>query len=103
MSLDNAAEIINPLDDDGLPMQCKECRFYTGTIVTGHCRFDPPAVVLLGMRQNPIVGGAPIPVTTSQWPAVDGDRWCGKFKREDDKHLIDLMPAAPIIIEAGNA
>lgn len=46
----------------------------------GTCRFNPPTVLLVGMRQPQLSSQAPIPVTDGFWAPTTDAEWCGKWE-----------------------
>lgn len=62
---------------------CGSCRFFKRSEPLqspGLCRAGPPTVMLIGMRQNPIEGQPPIPLTNSYWRQTVDTEWCGEHE-----------------------
>lgn len=80
---------LNPPDDTGQPIECRDCYWYRGTVLAGVCHGAPPTTVITGATQA--VGGPVVPQLGSYWPGVDGSKFCGAFKREAGKEW-DPLP-----------
>lgn len=73
-----------PLEDEPAPgPNCLQCRWFkinnhAAPKMGGGCRYNPPAVVLVGQQQDKL--GRVMPVTMAFWPAVGESDWCSKFE-----------------------
>ena len=56
---------------------CATCAFFHDGVTPTECRYNPPQVIVVtGISR---VMGTPPEKIESQWPAVDGNDWCGRW------------------------
>lgn len=58
---------------------CGNCRFWRRVQPMqpmGHCRFNPPTPLVVGMQQNKITQQVQ-PIVDSFWPMLPDTEWCG--------------------------
>ncbi len=72
---------------------CAGCCFWkriTEGQPMGLCHFNPPTLLLLGMRQHPVMPNQGVPVTDTFWPAVPESEWCGQWRLYSARSEINL-------------
>lgn len=61
---------------------CRECCAYVpnGPVVTagGHCRLNPPIIMVMGAQQDRL--GRVVPVVQTGWPNISPKDWCMQFQ-----------------------
>jgi hypothetical protein len=92
----------NPLFEDGLPMSCRECFWYSGNVLNGLCHGQPRSPLIVGAITD-VAGNVIGPRIQYFWSETNGDDFCAVFRPDRDKDVAPLIAVAPTEVETEEA